>query len=190
MKSRKSARPSGSGFRKTLQLCKQVERTLNQVLSGECDDDVLRELLVVGVQPLAGTSQLLVMVQPFDPVSSPGVPEILEHLVHSWQQAWLEDPVSVGPAAACHQVEVEVDVPGAVRGLELALLDEGSAAGEVLVRAIGFAIFTGFGSCVASDTAFATRTGTTIECSTGTRVRGCDGGKTTSSGALRWRTVP
>ncbi len=80
MSHRHSARPSGSGLRKSLQLCKQVEQTLNQVLSGECDDDVLRELLVVGVQPLAGTSQLLVMVQPFDPVSSPGVPEILEHL--------------------------------------------------------------------------------------------------------------
>ncbi len=80
MKSRKSARPSGSGFRKTLQLCKQVERTLNQVLSGECDDDVLRELLVVGVEPLQGTSQLLVTLQPFDPGDSPAVPQILEHL--------------------------------------------------------------------------------------------------------------
>ena len=80
MKSRKSARPSGSGFRKTLQLCKQVERTLSQVLSGECHDDVLRELLVVGVEPLQGTLQLLVTVQPFDPATSPAWPQILEHL--------------------------------------------------------------------------------------------------------------
>lgn len=80
MKSRKPARPSGSGFRKTLQLCKQVERTLNQVLSGECHDDVLRELLVVEVKPLDGTSQLLVVVQPLDTSTSPNVTDILERL--------------------------------------------------------------------------------------------------------------
>lgn len=57
----------GRGFdRKTMQLCKHVERELNQVLSGECDDDVLRELMVVDVQPLDGAAQLMVIVQPYD----------------------------------------------------------------------------------------------------------------------------
>lgn len=57
----------GRGFdRKTMQLCKHVERELAQVLSGECDDDVLRELMVVDVQPLDGAAQLLVVVQPYD----------------------------------------------------------------------------------------------------------------------------
>jgi len=61
-------------------LCRQVERTLHQVLSGECDDDVLRNLMVAGVQPLRGTSQLLVLVQVFDPLSAPSVADILMHL--------------------------------------------------------------------------------------------------------------
>lgn len=80
MSRHRSARRSAGGNYKTLQLCRQVERTLHQVLSGECDDDVLRNLMVAGVQPLRGTSQLLVLVQVFDPLSAPPVADILMHL--------------------------------------------------------------------------------------------------------------
>src|SRR5205809_1114700 len=57
---RKSADPASS--RKALQLCHQVADTLNQVLSGECGDRVLRDLLVVSVVLAPITSQLLVRV--------------------------------------------------------------------------------------------------------------------------------
>ena len=53
--------------RKTLQLCGQVADTLNYVLSGELDDDVLRNFYVDGVQPAPDASRLLVAVAPLDP---------------------------------------------------------------------------------------------------------------------------
>jgi ribosome-binding factor A len=52
------------GHRKALQLCRQVADTLGLVLSGECDDDVLRSLQVVTVAPAPDASQLLVIVAP------------------------------------------------------------------------------------------------------------------------------
>ncbi|MEX2187158.1 MAG: hypothetical protein WD875_10205 [Pirellulales bacterium] len=48
--------------RKTLQFCAQVADTLNHVLSGECDDDVLRQLIVAHVAPAPNAGQLLVSV--------------------------------------------------------------------------------------------------------------------------------
>jgi hypothetical protein len=48
---------------KTLQLCRQVERALSLALAGECDDDVVRELLVDGVEPAGSASQLLVRLR-------------------------------------------------------------------------------------------------------------------------------
>jgi ribosome-binding factor A len=59
--------PSRSGGtsavdRKTLQLCRQVERALAMALSGECDDDVLRELSVDAVEPMGSAAQLLVRI--------------------------------------------------------------------------------------------------------------------------------
>jgi len=47
-----------------MQLCRQVADTLGLVLSGECDDDVLRSLQVVAVTPAPDASQLLVLVAP------------------------------------------------------------------------------------------------------------------------------
>lgn len=71
----------GRGFdRKTMQLCKHVARELNQVISGECDDDVLRDLMIVDVQPLDGAAQLLVVVQPYDLTTPPDRPLILKKL--------------------------------------------------------------------------------------------------------------
>jgi len=48
--------------RKTLQLCRQVQRALTVALGGECDDDVLRDVYVESVEPMGGASQLLVRV--------------------------------------------------------------------------------------------------------------------------------
>ena len=50
--------------RKALQLCAQVARTLANVLSGECGDDRLRDLLVESVQPAPDSTRLLVTVYP------------------------------------------------------------------------------------------------------------------------------
>lgn len=48
--------------RKTQQLCRQVERTLNQVLSGDFSDEVLQSLLVESVEPAPNAGNLLVTV--------------------------------------------------------------------------------------------------------------------------------
>lgn len=59
-------KPSGGdrAARKTLQLCSQVADTLNYVLSGECDDELLQNLQVASVVPAPDASQLLVTVYP------------------------------------------------------------------------------------------------------------------------------
>ena len=48
--------------RKTLQLCRQVQRALSLALAGECGDELLRDAMVDGVEPLGGPGQLLVRV--------------------------------------------------------------------------------------------------------------------------------
>ncbi len=48
--------------RKTLQLCREVQRTLTVVLGGGCDDDVLRDLFVQSVVPAPNAGRLLVTV--------------------------------------------------------------------------------------------------------------------------------
>ncbi len=58
--SNKTHRPD----RKTLQMCSQVQRTLDQVLSGELDDDRLRDVYVVQVTPAPDANCLLVTVAP------------------------------------------------------------------------------------------------------------------------------
>ena len=50
--------------RKALQLCSQVADTLSLVLSGECGDEVLQNLLVAEVTPAPDASQLLVLLTP------------------------------------------------------------------------------------------------------------------------------
>lgn len=54
----------GGDDRKTLQLCSQVADTLNYVLSGELDDELLQNLQVMSVVPAPNASQLLVTVYP------------------------------------------------------------------------------------------------------------------------------
>src|SRR5215472_4443321 len=77
---RGGGRPAGK--RKTLQLCREAERTLSAVLSGECDDDVLRELIVLSVVPAPNAGRLLVTVAL---PASAGVPaeEVLQCLLRA-----------------------------------------------------------------------------------------------------------
>ena len=48
----------------TRALCKQVQRTLATVLSGECADPLLQDLLVLSVLPAPNAGHLLVVVAP------------------------------------------------------------------------------------------------------------------------------
>jgi ribosome-binding factor A len=48
--------------RKTLQLCRQVQCALAMALSGECGDEILRDLYVESVEPMGSASQLIVRV--------------------------------------------------------------------------------------------------------------------------------
>jgi hypothetical protein len=52
--------------RKTLQLCGQVRKTLDYVLSGETGDDLLRQLYVADVVPAPDASRLLATLAPVD----------------------------------------------------------------------------------------------------------------------------
>lgn len=67
MKPRKTSwRASTPGIapdRKTLQLCRQVERTLSMVLGDAGEDELLLSLRVVSVVPAPNASQLLVTVE-------------------------------------------------------------------------------------------------------------------------------
>jgi len=66
--------------RKTQQLCGQIRRTLDYLLSGDCDDPVLRELIVVDVRPAPDASRLLVTVAPLDSRSTLDPRDILGRL--------------------------------------------------------------------------------------------------------------
>ena len=66
--------------RKTLQLCGQVRRVLDYVLSGECDDDLLRGLIVQEVRPAPDASRLLVTVTPLDASRPTSAEQILARL--------------------------------------------------------------------------------------------------------------
>ena len=63
--------------RKTLQLCRQVERALGGALA-DCHDDVLRDLLVESVEPAPNAARLLVTVRSLD--SQATLPEVLARL--------------------------------------------------------------------------------------------------------------
>jgi ribosome-binding factor A len=49
--------------RKALQLCRQIEREISLIISGELDDDRVRDLLVLSVVPYPRTNLLLVTLQ-------------------------------------------------------------------------------------------------------------------------------
>lgn len=58
------------GNRKALQLCRQVQKTLNYALGG-LEDDVLAGLYVESVEPAPNDKHLMVTVSPLDPETSP-----------------------------------------------------------------------------------------------------------------------
>lgn len=64
----KDGRSGRKTSRKAWQLCGQVAEALGQVLAGDCDDDVLRDLQVVAVEPAPDASRLMVTVR-MDPPS-------------------------------------------------------------------------------------------------------------------------
>ncbi|MGH7128275.1 MAG: ribosome-binding factor A [Planctomycetaceae bacterium] len=66
--------------RKTLQLCRQVQRTLSYVL-GECDDSVVQACFVEAVEPAPDASRLLVTVSSMDKDKTPIT--VIEHLSRS-----------------------------------------------------------------------------------------------------------
>lgn len=98
--------------RKALQLCSEVQRTLNAVFGGECGDALLRDLQVVSAEPAPNVARLRVTICQ---VSSeePYSPElILTHLHRA--QGMLRSQVA---AAICRRRAPElvfrvVDDPG------------------------------------------------------------------------------
>jgi ribosome-binding factor A len=50
--------------RKVLQLCKQIQLTLNMTLAGEFEDKLLQNLEIIGVEPVPDSSHLLVILTP------------------------------------------------------------------------------------------------------------------------------
>jgi ribosome-binding factor A len=66
--------------RKAQQLCTEVARTLGAVLAGECDDDLLRDLIVVSVVPAPSTARLLAVVSWSGPPGQFDPAQIMERL--------------------------------------------------------------------------------------------------------------
>lgn len=94
---RQTARTKGG--RKTHQLCAQVAEALNYAFAAECNDDVLREMGVVAVQPAPNEARLLVTIGPTLPGACDPA-EVLERLEKA--QAKLRTQV----AAAIHRKKV------------------------------------------------------------------------------------
>lgn len=67
------------GGRKTQQLCGQVGDALNYAFAAVANDDVLRDLCVVAVQPAPDESRLLVTVGPLL-AGSCDVQQVMDHL--------------------------------------------------------------------------------------------------------------
>lgn len=66
--------------RKAMQLCSQVQRTVEQVILGDLDDEVLRNLCVLAVEPAPDESRLLVTVGPFASNVEINPIQVMEHL--------------------------------------------------------------------------------------------------------------
>jgi ribosome-binding factor A len=66
----RSLSPQRRATRKARQLCAAVERTLQSVLTGECGDDLLRELTVESVVPAPHAGRLLVTLRATEAVEA------------------------------------------------------------------------------------------------------------------------
>ena len=85
----------GAPGRKSLQLCEQVVQVLSSALTGGCDDDVLRDLLVVEVVPAPDSSRLLVTL-----TASPAAGQL--------------DPADVLERLERHKVRLRAEVAAAI----------------------------------------------------------------------------
>lgn len=72
------ADPSAPGDHKTMQLCKEVEHTVNLVLADQ--NGLLQELMVVAVVPAPDSGHLKVIVSPGDPKAELDEDEVLDAL--------------------------------------------------------------------------------------------------------------
>jgi ribosome-binding factor A len=70
----------GGPGRKSLQLCEQVAQTLGMVLASECDDDMLRDAMVMDVIPAPDASCLLVTLAPYPSAEAWSPVEVLERV--------------------------------------------------------------------------------------------------------------
>lgn len=75
-------RPDRAG-RKTLQLCKQVERALSLALAGDCADPVLGDLQIISVAPAPNSARLLVTVSPSPSAAPIDLHELAAHLARA-----------------------------------------------------------------------------------------------------------
>lgn len=66
--------------RKALQLCRQVEETMHQILTGEIRDDDLGTLHVVSVVPAPDSSRLLITLEPGGDLASFDRPLVVRKL--------------------------------------------------------------------------------------------------------------
>jgi ribosome-binding factor A len=87
-----STPPAAEPDRKAQQLGRQVARTLDALLAGECRDEVLRGLRVVSVVPAPDASNLLVTVEPLPPADLIDPATLLAHL--SGASGWLRAEVA------------------------------------------------------------------------------------------------
>ena len=80
---------NGHGDHKTLQLCRQVQRALGFALS-ESEDDLLRDLMVVSVEPAPNARRLLVTAASLD-----GPIDLVQTLAHlEAARGWLRCEVA------------------------------------------------------------------------------------------------
>ena len=75
--------PPNRAARKTLQLCKQVERELSLALAGDCADPVLGDLQVLSVEPAPNSARLLVTVSPSPSAAPLDANEVTAHLARA-----------------------------------------------------------------------------------------------------------
>jgi ribosome-binding factor A len=66
--------------RKALQLCRQVARTLSDVIAWECGDEVLSEAIVESVQPAPNSGRLLVTIVMPSPRANVTVDDVQQRL--------------------------------------------------------------------------------------------------------------
>ena len=68
------------GRRKTMQLCAQVRRTIELTLVGDCEDEVLQDLMVESVEPAPDDSRLRVVVSAHGAAAEVAPNEVMTHI--------------------------------------------------------------------------------------------------------------